>query len=552
MPPVPPLRLQNAPPSQFHHPTLILQFEDAAYSLWQYFKDNWVIHPQSWWLPHWMMVVVSLLLYNVIFIPLRVCFTINYRGTALEYIDIVVDCFFWIDIVLHFRLGCGMRYLRTWFALDFISVFPFDVVIEAVLSATDPTYADSSSHSTARLTRLVRLTRLPRLLRLFKFLRARRFLTSWSHPGLLAPSVWRLMMLMMWVVILVHVVACVLHFIHETEADDGVETWLTSLEERAFVGPSTADHYVAALYWSVMTMTTVGYGDVHVSTTAERLYAMVCMMLGAFLFAYLLGHTQHLLSHLEDASSEIQLQKDQINSWMRYRNLSPDLQFRVRSYFSFFWSRRNVFDEAANLEMLPIHLRKEVAMATNSKIISNIPFFGIADDQTFIAEIVLRMSPVAAAGGDWIITAGEIGAEMFIVDRRWASIHMSRTRKEDRINHYFAARVPPGSGCIEIVAPSGDTVYRRLYAGDFFGEIALLTKARRTASCRAATFCELWVLMRKDLQEVFADYPEMHQQLTLYANGELDSAMHYVRDDIGSKSGDESKSKKKAKRIYNV
>lgn len=110
-----------------------------------------------------------------------------------------------------------MRYLRTWFALDFISVFPFDVVIEAVLSATDPTYADSSSHSTARLTRLVRLTRLPRLLRLFKFLRARRFLTSWSHPGLLAPSVWRLMMLMMWVMILVHVVACVLHFIHETE-----------------------------------------------------------------------------------------------------------------------------------------------------------------------------------------------------------------------------------------------------------------------------------------------------------------------------------------------
>lgn len=60
-------------------------------------------------------------------------------------------------------------------------------------------------------------------------------------------------------------------------------------------------------------------------------------------------------------------------------------------------------------------------MATNSKIISNIPFFGIADDQTFIAEIVLRMSPVAAAGGDWIITAGEIGAEMFIVDRRRAT-----------------------------------------------------------------------------------------------------------------------------------
>ena len=56
------------------------------------------------------------------------------------------------------------------------------------------------------------------------------------------------------------------------------------------------------------------------------------------------------------------------------------------------------------------------------------------------------------------------------------------------------------SGTVEIVSPTGAQVYRTLGAGDFFGEIALLTKARRTASCKAGTFCELWVLARKDLQ----------------------------------------------------
>ena len=87
---------------------------------------------------------------------------------------------------------------------------------------------------------------------------------------------------------------------------------------------------------------------------------------------------------------------------------------------------------------------------------------------------MLRLRPVAAAAGDWLIKTGEIGHEMFIVD----------------------------SGTIEIVSPNGSRVYRTLTAGDFFGEIALLTKARRTASCRAATFCEMWVLSRKDLHEV--------------------------------------------------
>ena len=103
--------------------------------------------------------------------------------------------------------ACRMRYLRSWFALDFVSVFPFDAVIDAVISATDPSYGDSSGASSTRLTRLVRLTRLPRLLRLFKFLRARRFLTSWKQPGLVPAAVWRLLFLLLWLCILVHVVA---------------------------------------------------------------------------------------------------------------------------------------------------------------------------------------------------------------------------------------------------------------------------------------------------------------------------------------------------------
>ena len=86
---------------------------------------------------------------------------------------------------------------------------------------------------------------------------------------------------------------------------------------------------------------------------------------------------------------------------------------------------------------------------------------------------MLRLRPLAAAAGYWLIRSGEIGGEMFIVD----------------------------SGTVEIVSPTGAQVYRTLGSGDFFGEIALLTKARRTASCKAGTFCELWVLARKDLQE---------------------------------------------------
>ena len=49
------------------------------------------------------------------------------------------------------------------------------------------------------------------------------------------------------------------------------------------------ERYVAALYWSVMTICTVGYGDIVPVTLAERCFLIFAMLLGASLYAYVVG-----------------------------------------------------------------------------------------------------------------------------------------------------------------------------------------------------------------------------------------------------------------------
>ncbi len=53
--------------------------------------------------------------------------------------------------------------------------------------------------------------------------------------------------------------------------------------------PDTSLRYITALYWSVTTMATVGYGDVVAYSVREKVVATVSMLLGASFFAYFMG-----------------------------------------------------------------------------------------------------------------------------------------------------------------------------------------------------------------------------------------------------------------------
>ena len=55
-------------------------------------------------------------------------------------------------------------------------------------------------------------------------------------------------------------------------------------DPRGVVSPM--EIYVAAFYWSSMTMTTIGCGDIVPSTWLERVFASISMLVGAFVYGY--------------------------------------------------------------------------------------------------------------------------------------------------------------------------------------------------------------------------------------------------------------------------
>jgi glucose-6-phosphate 1-dehydrogenase len=115
----------------------------------------------------------------------------------------------------------------------------------------------------------------------------------------------------------------------------------------------------------------------------------------------------------------------------------------------------------------------------NRDVLVKVPLFETCN-AVFLHSLSLMLKPDVFAPGDYIIRKGDTGSEMFFIVR----------------------------GEVEALT-DGDKVVGTLREGDFFGEIALLLSQPRTASIRAKTHCDLYVLDKKSLNRVLRDHPQI-------------------------------------------
>ena len=124
-----------------------------------------------------------------------------------------------------------------------------------------------------------------------------------------------------------------------------------------------SEKYVAGIYWAFTTLTTVGYGDIIPSTDSERIFVTFSMMIGALLFAYIVGDIGSLLNTLDRQSALVEEKMDAVKEYLAWRDLPRDLSIRTRRYYEHYYTRRAVFDEEAILGSLNPQLHYEVVQS---------------------------------------------------------------------------------------------------------------------------------------------------------------------------------------------
>lgn len=108
-------------------------------------------------------------------------------------------------------------------------------------------------------------------------------------------------------------------------------------------------------------MSSVGYGDVLPQTDAEMLVTTLVMMIGACLFAFLLGSVTSLVSALNMQEQEYFMLRDQLNEFCASMELPPAICYKLRHFVRSRYEQGALFDWSTILNRLSPQLKEEVA-----------------------------------------------------------------------------------------------------------------------------------------------------------------------------------------------
>lgn len=244
-----------------------------------------MISPNSSFRSRWDAIQAVFLSYIAFVVPYRIGFDNDASPDSFWFwFDLFIDIYFVVDVFLNFRTAfftgdgemeyrpkvVANTYLHGWFTIDVLGCLPFNYVVYVV--------PDNQLDSTdMRGNRVLRMMRLARLLKILRLVRFKRLLERWEEE-LYNVSALKLLKLVVFILVIGHWLSCAWYYFGNDQSSselDHTGAPLTGWVERSFGGidgVSNTDRYITSLYWSFMTLTTVGFGDIHPVTFSEKCY----------------------------------------------------------------------------------------------------------------------------------------------------------------------------------------------------------------------------------------------------------------------------------------
>ena len=305
----------------------------------------------------WDGVTIGALLFVALVTPVEVGFLdpVSSWVDPLFLVNQAINLIFIIDCVAQFFLmvaitdDSGTRYvssphriarhyLKGWFTVDVLSI-AVSAVDYVTIAAGSTGEMEGSSEEVLDNIRTLRVLRALRLIKLSKLLTGARIIKRWETKVAINYAAISLLKCLLGMLLLSHWFACIWG-LQASFAATRMDTWLggnsglcaEDSDSGLVVCDGAGYQYSAAIYWAVMTITSIGYGDISATprNVPEQVAATVLMCLGAIGWGMVLGTIVGNLSNLDPEGDAFRSTMTELNKMMRREDLPNEMQIRLR------------------------------------------------------------------------------------------------------------------------------------------------------------------------------------------------------------------------------
>ncbi|NXR69284.1 KCNH5 protein, partial [Rhadina sibilatrix] len=338
----------------------------------------------------WDWVILILTFYTAIMVPYNVSFKTKQNNIAWLVLDSVVDVIFLVDIVLNFHttfVGPGgevisdpklirMNYLKTWFVIDLLSCLPYDIInafenVDEVNDCSLPQFKRiiltkdsfrSLSNNGAFLIPFQGISSLFSSLKVVRLLRLGRVARKLDHYLEYGAAV--LVLLVCVFGLVAHWLACIWYSIGDYEVIDELtntiktDSWLYQLALSIGTpyrynttgsgqwegGPSKDSLYISSLYFTMTSLTTIGFGNIAPTTDGEKIFSVAMMMVGSLLYATIFGNVTTIFQQMYANTNRYHEMLNNVRDFLKLYQVPKGLSERVMDYIVSTWSMSKGID----------------------------------------------------------------------------------------------------------------------------------------------------------------------------------------------------------------
>ena len=316
-----------------------------------------------------------------------------------------------------------MHYVKTWFVIDFIQAIPYFLLItffehikkDNKNNLNKFTY---SSHNINEKLYLLFLIKLIKVYKMFNYNSTIAYLSEIFSQNEFFDDYGGFINTIFLSLCILNLATCLFIFL----GMNSYPGWIVKINIQ---DESYLNIYLTSVYFVIVTITTVGYGDITGDSISEKIFQVFLLIIGTIAYSFIISYISNYIVKSNKKSMTFEknleiLQEIKLHHPNMKKSVYNDVLRNLHNEQLF-----EKKDKHLLLDCLPYSLKNKLIMEMYKSIINYFVLFKDIDNSDFIVKVVTSLKPLVSIKGDILIQEGDFIKEIIFVKKGIISLNIS-------------------------------------------------------------------------------------------------------------------------------